>query len=563
MKNKKKVLCLCTSALLLAATSAFAQGEMDAYKFSQTDLNGTARYLGMGGAFGALGGDISAMSTNPAGLGIYRSSELVTSISLSANKAKTNWAGTQMEQTQTKFRFDNIAYVGYFPTGKEDGLVSFNVGFSYNRVKNFDRKYQMGRGAGGYSISDYIADYANLSNNPLTGNGLTGNDLWSTDNYNPYLSQDWLPTLGYNSGIIDSDAPNKAGTFFSPFGEYDDEGNWKPLEVQAADMYVHERGGIDQYNFSLAGNISNIFYIGATVAISDLKYKVNTYYDEDFGYFNQDAVANNFRDQLYWDNYSSTNGTGYGFNVGVIVRPTDYLRFGVAYNSPTWYKLTQRYYGEAGAFVYDYYYDKENPLQPNDPDLAREATTPTDFYTDYKMRSADRWIFSAAAVIGRTALVSVDYELKGYKNMHLQDRDGRSQDFDNQLIKEDFRMGNMLKIGTEIKLTPQFAFRLGYTWEDSPFKDHMKHGNTLTEVYPIGTRTAYSIDKSISHYTAGLGYRFTPNFYADLACVYRVQKEEVYPFPNLINDGEVWVESIPANLKYHSTKFALTVGYKF
>lgn len=564
MKSMKKVVCICASALLLGGTSVFAQGEMDAYKFSQYDLNGTARYLGMGGAFGALGGDISAMNTNPAGLGIYRSSEVVTTISLSSNNAKTDWAGTKMEEKQTKFRFDNIAYVGYFPTGNESGLMSWNVGFAYNRVKNFDRKYRMGRGAGGYSISDYIANYANLSNNPSSGNGLTGNDLWSTDTYNPYLSQDWLPTLGYNSGIIDTNSPSSAGSFYSPFGE-EKNGEWVPIELQSADMFVQEKGGINKYDFSLATNFSNIIFVGATLSITDLDYKMNTVYDEDFGYFNAEAESHNFRDRLYWDNYNSVDGTGYSFNLGLIARPTEYLRFGVAYNSPTWYKITNRYSAEAGAFIFDYYANKENPLDPNSPDLAREASTPTDFYTDYKLRTADRWIFSAAAVIGKTALISVDYELTGYKNMHLKDRDGNSQEFDNTQIKNDYRMGSMLKAGAEFKLTPQFAVRFGGAWQDSPVKDHMNYSETgdIKEVYPVGTRTAYSVDQSVSYYTVGLGYRFTPNFYVDMACVYRTQKEDVYPFPHLINDGKVVVQSIPATLKNHTTKVALTLGYKF
>ena len=108
----KKVICLCASALLLGSGSMFAQGEMDAYKFSQYDLNGTARYLSMGGAFGALGGDISAMRTNPAGLAIYRSSEIVTTVSLSSIKTKTDWLGIEMDDKKTRFNFDNIAYVG-------------------------------------------------------------------------------------------------------------------------------------------------------------------------------------------------------------------------------------------------------------------------------------------------------------------------------------------------------------------------------------------------------------------------------------------------------------------
>ena len=96
----------------------------------------------MGGAFGALGGDISAMRTNPAGLAIYRSSEIVTTVSLSSIKTKTDWLGIEMDDKKTRFNFDNIAYVGYFPTGNDEGVIGWNVGFSYNRVKNFNRQYR-------------------------------------------------------------------------------------------------------------------------------------------------------------------------------------------------------------------------------------------------------------------------------------------------------------------------------------------------------------------------------------------------------------------------------------
>lgn len=130
-----RIACLLVSASLLSSGVVFAQGELDAYRYSQTELNGTARYLGMGGAFGALGGDISSMSSNPAGLGIYRSSEIVTTLSLSSIKAKSDWGGSKVDANKTKFNFDNIAYVGYFPTGNDEGLIGWNVGFSYNRVK--------------------------------------------------------------------------------------------------------------------------------------------------------------------------------------------------------------------------------------------------------------------------------------------------------------------------------------------------------------------------------------------------------------------------------------------
>ena len=153
----KKIICLAVSALMAGAGSASAQGVLDAYKFSQSDLNGTARYLGMGGAFGALGGDISVLSNNPAGLGIYRSSEVVTTLSLSPTKTSSDWNGSKVNASKNKFNFDNIAYVGYFPTGNDEGLVSWNVGISYNRVMSFDRNYRIaglfrGRLSGGSGL---------------------------------------------------------------------------------------------------------------------------------------------------------------------------------------------------------------------------------------------------------------------------------------------------------------------------------------------------------------------------------------------------------------------------
>ena len=190
----KRIACLFVSAFFLAGGIAYAQGEMNAYTMSQTDLNGTARYLGMSGAFGALGGDISSMSTNPAGLGIYRSSEVVTTISLSSIKANTNWNGSKADESKTKFNFDNIAYVGYFPTGNDEGIVGWNIGLSYNRVKSFNRSYRM-NGAQPFSVADYAADMAH---------GIPEKDLTLVSGkFDPYFDANnyWLSVLGYEAGF--------------------------------------------------------------------------------------------------------------------------------------------------------------------------------------------------------------------------------------------------------------------------------------------------------------------------------------------------------------------------
>ena len=526
----KRVACLFISAFFLAGGVAYAQGEMDAYKMSQTDLNGTARYLGMSGAFGALGGDISSMSTNPAGLGIYRSSEVVTTISLSSIKANTNWNGSKADESKTRFNFDNIAYVGYFPTGNDEGIVGWNIGLSYNRVKSFDRNYRM-RGRQRYSLSDYVAD--------LTA-GVKENDLvYEKDKYDPFFNSDisWLSIIGWEAGYFDPD-PNGKDEYMSALRG----------DVQNAELNVREKGSVGQYNFSFATNISDVFFLGATVAITDMDYSVKTYYNESF--------SDNAR--LSLDNGLSTSGTGYAFNIGAIVRPVDFLRVGVAYNSPTWYKLSDYFLGSAATEI-------------EGKEMAQQ--TPDNQVGNYHYRTPDRWIFSLAGV-GRNFLVSVDYELANYKRMNLSDLDGydlrQQEDIDN-----DFGMSGTLKAGVEYKVTPQFSVRAGTMWKTSPMKKHVKNGQTIInpntgEYYVdavglVGTIPNYTVDKGTNSYSIGLGYRFTPNFYADIACVYREYKEDAYAFPStfIAKDGATFIKSDPASLKTKTTQVALTLGYKF
>ena len=191
---------------------------------------------------------------------------------------------------------------------------------------------------------------------------------------------------------------------------------------------------------------------------------------------------------------------------------------------------------------------------------------------EYRFRTPDRWIFSVAGV-GQNFLISADYELTNYKRMNLSDVDGYDM-IQTEGIKSDFGMSGTLKVGAEYKVTPQFSVRAGTLWRTSPMKQHVKDGiaaiDPKTGEYYInavdvaGTIPNYTVDKGMNSYSVGVGYRFTPSFYADLACVYREYKEDAYAFPSTFNpDGSVVVKSDPASLKTKTTQVALTLGYKF
>ncbi|RHJ94957.1 OmpP1/FadL family transporter [Parabacteroides bouchesdurhonensis] len=523
------------SALALSS-AAFSQGELDAYKYAQRDLNGTARYLSMGGAFGALGGDISAMHTNPAGLAVYRSSEVVTTLSLSSVSAKSDWLGNKLDNSRTRVNFDNIAYVGYFPTSNDEGLVSWNVGFSYNRAMNYSRNYTMSAGPGmDTSLSDYVAELTTRLAHRNAPEGFTANDLQDGEGRNPYAIGAWMPVLGYNAGFIESIGGSTSRDFASSF-KNPTTGEW--LKLRGAELNVTERGAIDQYNIAFGLNFSDLFLVGGALAITDLNYDYSSWYTE--------SITDN--SSLTLDNTLSTDGTGYSFNLGAIVRPSDYFRFGVAYTSPTWYKMT------------DYFYAKGTSVVVGGEQW---ATTPDGAYANYEYRSPDKWLFSAAAIIGSYGLISVDYELTNYKNMKMY-YDGGSENLEtNGYIKEDFKAGNSLRIGAEAKITPQFSVRAGYAWIDSPVKASLK--DQVYETVTVGTIPNYTVDGGMNNYTVGLGYRFTPNFYMDLACVYKVHKEDAYAFSNLypMEDGDIEINNQKATLKTKTTRVALTLGYKF
>ena len=527
----KRIVCLFVSVFFLAGGIAYAQGELDAYKLSQTDLNGTARYLGMSGAFGALGGDISSMSTNPAGLGVYRSSEVVTTISLSSIKTNTNWNGSVADVSKTRFNFDNIAYVGYFPTGNDEGLVGWNIGLSYNRVKNYNRSYRM-RGKQQSSLSDYVADMtAGYKESALIYDKESGYDPYF--DANPFIP--WMSVLGY-----------EAGYFYKDVGGVDEYVSSFAGEVDNADLIVNEKGSVGQYNIAFATNISDRFFLGATLAITDMDYSMTSNYTEDF-------PGNAW---LSLDNGLSTSGTGYAFNIGAIARPLDFLRIGIGYNSPTWYKMSDYFHATASTDV---------------GAMRTDAETPSNQKGEYHLRTPDRWIFSVAG-IGPNFLVSVDYELTAYKRMNVNDLDGYDLEAV-EFIKKDFGNAGTLKVGAEYKITPQFSVRAGTLWRTSPMKAHVKGGTPALDsdgayyrnaIGVAGTTPNYTVDKGTNSYSVGLGYRFTPNFYADLACVYREYKEDAYAFPSTFyDDGKPFFTSTPASLKTKTTQVALTLGYKF
>ncbi len=310
---KKNILSLLLVLCVVTFTTAQTT-EFDAMKMAQTDITGTARYMGMAGAFGALGGDVSAIKDNPAGLGVYRSWELTTTFNFLTQTSNSKWNGQSASDDMFKFGFNNFSLIMSFPTwasqsGSSSGLLQSNWGFSYNRLKNFNRNMYARGSSMDSSISDYIADFTV---------GLSEDDIADKYAYDkPYIP--WMSLLAYDTKLIEYTGDGRNHTWES----------MRNGDLVTPRYYLQERGYIDEYSISWAGNFSNMLYFGAAVNFQTVNYRMRSQYIEDFGAAEYLDILNELR----------TTGMGVSFDAGLIYRPTNFLRLGIAYKTPMRYVL--------------------------------------------------------------------------------------------------------------------------------------------------------------------------------------------------------------------------------
>lgn len=552
---------LSAAATLLLPAVSQAQSAVDLYNMNRPDLRGTARFMSMGGAFTALGGDLSSLNQNPAGIGIYRSSELGLTLNLDFQSSSATAQGNKTEENQTKFSFNNFGYVGTMPLNST-GLQSISWGATYSRVASFDR-INSGRigNLAGASLSNYIAAMSNAGGYYPDSQAPDG--LLFGDNYNPYLDGDagWLDILAFQ-GYVTNDTYSSDG--FSGFQGLMGEGT-----TGSAWFKTREKGYVDEYSFNIGGNVSDVVYWGVGIGVTDMDYKALTQYGEnlDNAYITAKRIA---PDQNGDEVYELTNGTadyaltshlhssgsGFNFKFGVIVKPINELRLGFAVHTPTWYQMTDTYWG---AIDYNY--------MPSDNSIYTSSLNGNvitdEGYTgsfDYNMRSPWRMMFGIAGVIGKQGLISADYEYRGNNVMQASDVDGYTYEDVKSDVKTYYKGTHIFRLGGELRVTPQLSLRVGYSYETSPVKKQAENDGEF--IWTAGTNPSYTFDRHTQYVTAGLGYRFS-SFYVDLAYVNKQRETTYHAFTPLIVGGSTLQGSPSAKIKDNNNQVVLSFGYKF
>lgn len=531
----KRVVTAIAAALPLAIS---AQTAIDIYQMSRYDLRGTARFMSMGGAFGALGGDLSTLNYNPAGIGVYRKNEVGATLDIDIQSSKSATATDIRKNNQTKAFCNNFGYVGTVYTDN-DIMPFFQWGASFSRVASFDRRYKGAMGALNGSLSNYIAGYTNYD-------GFTTGELTGTDNNYFAYNAPWLSMLAYNSFVI------------NPVTGSQYNGLWQDGTSGISEFETEEKGFIDEYAINFGGNIQDVVYWGIGFGITDIEYKQYSYYSEDLqnaripAQNNQGEVDGLTTGAGGFGLYNAKHITGSGFNVkaGVILRPINEVRIGLAVHTPTYYNLTQTALAEI-----DYGYGYTSG------DAAADITGSPEDYGQWKFRTPWRLMTSIAGVIGSQGIISLDYEYRPYQSMRAQNDNGDEYTDITSDIKTYYKAANIVRLGAEYRLTPQFSLRAGYAHESTPTKSEFQNSKELvytSNPYDSGTNPAYTVDKSTQYITCGLGYRYQ-NFYADAAYVHRKQQSTYHPF----TANEYTATPYSASLDQKSNNIVVSIGVKF
>ncbi|MBQ7820477.1 MAG: outer membrane protein transport protein [Bacteroidales bacterium] len=519
-----------------------AQNAIDAYRVSDTQIKGTARYVSMGGAFTSLGGDPSSILQNPAGIGVYRSSEI--SLTLGGLWTKNTSPSTEAAKNGT-LTFDNLALVTTFNTKKSKGLLSFNLGVTYNRHQSYDRTYNGVVPNLGASFTNYLETVTN---------GIPSTDLAVTEQKDSYYetSSPWLSILGYQSFLI------------SPISDGSDiyEGLYNPEIGTTGSSYttIKESGRNDEYTINFGGNINNRVYFGVALGIRDFNIAREVYYTEDL-YNTQGVYVNdqNVEGGITSANYTyhtiyNMKGTGFNGKFGVIVRATDNLRIGATIHTPTYFTVDQTVDASIDNYMLVGYNAMTNLKNESANQIIPEIALNT-----IKIRTPWNFQVGASYVIGKKAIVSADYQYTAYNTMKMKEYNGDEYPIEKEFYKTMFKAGHTVKLGAEYRVTNALSLRAGYAIELSPIKNELK--NVEAEVPTAGMQTAYMLPGNASYYSFGAGYKFRM-CYLDFAYQHYTQKSDMFGYSPLFTaDTSLIPGSSEVTTKQNAITF--TFGLKF
>lgn len=518
---------------------------------NSSDVIGTARYVGMGGALGALGADMSVISWNPAGIGLYRKNDIALTFGGTWGKSHIN------DEHRGKGTVDQAGFVYNIQTGSES-CSYINFAFNYQKKINFNHNFYADNGnLGGLSQLDQVAEMTKFR------------DVWEDEWPRNLARLEWGNDLFEPIYALDSDGnpikDEKGNPVISYYRNH--------FRGQGSCSYYthHTEGSLQSFDFNLSTNINNRVFLGLTFGVDNMRYRGWSYYGEDY----VDNAAGKTTGTYDLNNDYEITGTGFNFKLGAIIRPIEDNPFRIAFavETPTWYNLKNSTYFQVSMNIND----QNKEIVSGEP----ESYLPFTLRSPWKLRTG------IGSTIGTSFAWDVDYEFAAYANtsMGYPSHDeyydvyfNSTKDYVmNALTRNNLRGTHTLRAGLEANATKNLSFRLGYNLSTSAYEKNISFDQydlyeNNSPAMSYATNTSYMRLGNTNILTLGMGYR-TKSFYVDLAYKIRNQKGDFYAFDtNFTNSNTQFaadntnlvgatIKPVGVDLTRHA--ITCTLGFKF
>jgi long-subunit fatty acid transport protein len=498
---------------ILTSFYSFSQNDLDALRYSQIGIGGTARFVSMGGAFGALGGNVSCLSYNPAGIGIYRKGELNISPGVNFSSVNSSYNGSSTKYFTPSLAFNGFGIAGSWDS-RENPDVRHSLGISLNQLQNFNTHISISGRNNGSSIM-----------------------------------QDLLNNAGENS--ISSLDPSYSGLAWSTYlmdtidGKY--YGFLDPNKDLRQTKDIIKSGKMNEFAFGYTYSFMDKLYLGGSIGIPVVSYQQNSTYTETddkreleiykdasnnvqstysypvWAYNNSDGTQLlGGIDRMSYEEVYKTTGRGFNLKLGAIYRITDFLRIGANYQTPTILNLTDVY-----SYSMNTVFDSGDEYPSTYPENGGTY--------HYKIITPMRYGASIGFIYKKVLAIGIDYEGVNYAQAFITSGDPSYFTGVNKIISTKYSATSNLRAGAEVNIQNIFL-RAGYAMYGSPF------GNTFSGKF------------SRSTYSGGVGFR-NKNWAFDLGFVKSISNEDYFMY------SSEFVRK--TDLTFSGTNFVATVGCKF
>ncbi len=483
MKNHFISICVCATSIV-----SVAQNEVDALRYSMTNRPATSRSYAMGSSFGALGADLSSFFSNPAGVGQYKRGGFEFSLALNNQLNTATYSGNETENSSSKLTLNNFGIIGS-KKPKSGDWKAFNFGIGYAKTNNFNDKISVKGNVKNTTLMDVFASHAN------------GIDPDLLEEYLPFTS-----SLAYQVYAINP--TDTIGTNY--FAWY----NGGQIEQS---KNITRSGAQSETSFAFGGNYKDFLLIGGSILFQGIHFKEKGFYSENFD--SGEPLQN-----LTFTENIEADGTGVGLKLGVILKPTEWVRMGVAYHSGTVISMTENYTTSmTSAEMNGTPHDWTSPL----------------LVTSYNLRTPSRFMGNMAFVLGKSGVVSADYEYTNYETMRMTGTGNNHQynyEVENSTIGTIYRGTHRVGAGMEFRVKKSFAVRGGAIYQQSPFAN------------------GAAINNPWITYTGGLGYK-SDYFFCDLSAGYSTKDLTYYLYES---------EGVqPATIKKSLLSVMMSLGFKY